>query len=212
MFQLLQVAHNRRARATNGEAPEERLAETSQVAMQASSSSAVDPATEAEAGSVYGMWVWWVGMGLTIGGEVGNFAAYGDVNTPASVVTAVGCVGVICNVVIATSFLGEPFRWRDVCGAGLVVSGVILLVAYAPQQACKLTGARFYWLLYQPAAIALLVLLVCAITVLYFQCPVSAHGTLCRLGSGGTRGRRGLCGLLRCTVGTARGGSHERIV
>ena len=34
--------------------------------------------------------VWWAGILMTVGGEVGNFAAYGDANTPASVVTAVG--------------------------------------------------------------------------------------------------------------------------
>ena len=43
--------------------------------------------------------VWWAGIILVLGGEVGNLLAYGDPNTPASVVTAVGCVGVISNAV-----------------------------------------------------------------------------------------------------------------
>jgi len=55
--------------------------------------------------SVFKMPTWWIGLFMVIGGEVGNFAAYGDPLTPASVVTAVGCVGVIANAVIATVFL-----------------------------------------------------------------------------------------------------------
>jgi drug/metabolite transporter (DMT)-like permease len=66
--------------------------------------------------------------------QVGNFVAYGDKNTPASVVTAVGCVGVIANLIISTVWLGEPFRKRDVIGGFCVVCGVLLIVVFAPQQ------------------------------------------------------------------------------
>ena len=70
---------------------------------------------------------------------------------------------------------GEPFRWRDVFGASMVVCGVLLLVAFAPQQACTLTGERFYWLLTQPGAIVLFVLVFGAILSLYFLCPKHGH-------------------------------------
>ena len=118
---------------------------------------------------------WWVGLFLVIGGEVGNFAAYGDPETPASVVTAVGCVGVIANAIIATAWLKEPFRKRDLVGVFFVVGGVILVVFFAPKQDTVLDAERFYWLLWQPWALALFVLFGIAICVLYFLIPRYGH-------------------------------------
>lgn len=54
--------------------------------------------------------VWRLGLLCMVCGEVGNLAAYADPNTPAAVVTAVGCVGVISSWFISTIFLKEPFR------------------------------------------------------------------------------------------------------
>ena len=95
------VAHNRLAAAAKKEPTPQLNPEASTIGLAESTS------TGAKVPTVYSMKTWWLGMGLTIFGEVGNFVAYGDINTPASVVTAVGCVGVISNVVIATGFLGE---------------------------------------------------------------------------------------------------------
>jgi len=125
--------------------------------------------------SVYGVPVWWFGIILTVGGEIGNFAAYGDPNTPAAVVTSVGCVGVIANSMIATLFLREPCRLRDLLGCAMVVAGVVMMVLFAPQQQCALTATRFYWLLAQPGAVALLVLLGMLIMTLSFLCPKYGH-------------------------------------
>ncbi len=50
--------------------------------------------------------VWWTGFFGMLVGEICNFVAYGDSNTPASVVTAVGCVGIIANNFISTLCLG----------------------------------------------------------------------------------------------------------
>ena len=50
--------------------------------------------------------VWWLGFFGMLAGEICNFVAYGDSNTPASVVTAVGCVGIIANNFISTVWLG----------------------------------------------------------------------------------------------------------
>ena len=50
--------------------------------------------------------VWWLGFFGMLAGEICNFVAYGDSNTPASVVTAVGCVGIIANNFISTLCLG----------------------------------------------------------------------------------------------------------
>ena len=101
--------------------------------------------------------VWWAGFFGMLVGEICNFVAYGDSNTPASVVTAVGCVGIIANNFIATLCLGEPFRKRDALGSSFVIAGVALIVVFAPNQPCPLTAGRFSWLLAQPGAILLLV-------------------------------------------------------
>ena len=50
--------------------------------------------------------VWWLGSFGMLAGEICNFVAYGDSNTPASVVTAMGCVGIIANNFISTLCLG----------------------------------------------------------------------------------------------------------
>ena len=47
--------------------------------------------------------LWWLGITLNAGGELGNLFAYGF--APASVVTPVGSVGVLCNAFLATCFL-----------------------------------------------------------------------------------------------------------
>ena len=101
--------------------------------------------------------VWWLGFFGMLAGEICNFVAYGDSNTPASVVTAVGCVGIIANNFISTVWLGEPFRKRDMLGSSFVIAGVALIVVFAPNQPCPLTAGRFSHLLAQPGAIALLV-------------------------------------------------------
>ena len=119
--------------------------------------------------------VWWLGILLTVGGEIGNFLAYGDPSTPATVVTAVGCVGVISNMFISVLFLGEPGRVRDVIGAAFVITGVIIISFFAPQQAYKLTNERFICLLGQPGAIFIIIVLGVAICTLYFLAPKLGH-------------------------------------
>jgi hypothetical protein len=47
--------------------------------------------------------LWWLGLLLNMGGEIGNMIAYGF--APASVVAPVGSVGVFFNEVIAVVFL-----------------------------------------------------------------------------------------------------------
>ena len=119
--------------------------------------------------------VWWAGILATVGGEVCNFVAYGDTNTPASVVTAVGCVGVIANAIIATFFLGEVFRRRDGLGIALVLAGVSLIVCFAPQQTRALSAPVMAEYLRAPGAITYLALLLLAITALAFLCPRVGH-------------------------------------
>jgi len=75
--------------------------------------------------------LWWVGILLNAGGEVGNMLAYGF--APASVVAPVGSVGVVVNEIIAVTFLKEPFRRRDILGLCGVICGVCLIIFGVPE-------------------------------------------------------------------------------
>jgi len=74
---------------------------------------------------------WWLGMMGIVGGEVGNVVAYGY--APAAIVTPMGAVGVLTNVIITTYVLKEPFsRWNCLGVVGVVV-GIVMVVYYAPR-------------------------------------------------------------------------------
>lgn len=73
---------------------------------------------------------WWIGILGIVGGEVGNLIAYGY--APASIVTPIGSIGVVTNVVITTFVLKEPFTARVFAGVICVVIGIVVVVLYAP--------------------------------------------------------------------------------
>jgi len=75
--------------------------------------------------------LWWLGILLTAGGEVGNLIAYGF--APAAIVAPVGSVGVLMNAFLATCCLKEPLRRRDGVGMISIIAGVVLLVLGVPQ-------------------------------------------------------------------------------
>jgi len=93
----------------------------------------VTPLAAQAAGSFTKQSIWWAGLALQIGGEVGNFAAYGDDNTPSSVVASLGCVSVIVSWLIGIFVLKEPFRPRDILAVSLVVLGVVFIIVFVPQ-------------------------------------------------------------------------------
>ena len=73
---------------------------------------------------------WWVGILGIIGGEVGNLIAYGY--APASIVTPIGSIGVVTNVIITTFVLKEPFTMKNLLGVVLVMIGIVVVVLFAP--------------------------------------------------------------------------------
>jgi len=75
---------------------------------------------------------WWVGFLMQISGEIGNLVAYGDPNTPSSVVASLGCVAVIANSLISVFFLGEACKRTDALGVVMIVVGVVLIIEYVP--------------------------------------------------------------------------------
>lgn len=130
---------------------------------------------EEERKTVFFQPVWVLGLVCMISGEVGNLLAYGDPLTPTAVVTSVGCIGVVANLVIATMFLKEPFRSRDVLGAAFVVLGVILVTIFAPNNAEPLTGEQLNSYLVQWGAIAIYIVYGFAIAYLYFAVKKIGH-------------------------------------
>jgi len=73
---------------------------------------------------------WWCGILGIIGGEVGNLIAYGY--APASIVTPIGSIGVVTNVIITTYVLKEPLTWRILLGVAFVIAGIVIVVIFAP--------------------------------------------------------------------------------
>lgn len=102
---------------------------------------------------------WWIGIVGIVGGEVGNVVAYGY--APASIVTPMGAVGVLTNVIITTYVLKEPFSaWN--CGGVLgVVGGIVMVVYYAPR-ATIILNAQTMWedLIWTPQFLAYTVIFV----------------------------------------------------
>ena len=73
---------------------------------------------------------WWIGILGIVGGEVGNLIAYGF--APAAIVTPIGSIGVVTNVIITTFVLKEPFTLKNLLGVVLVVIGIVVVVLFAP--------------------------------------------------------------------------------
>jgi len=89
-----------------------------------------DPATNKPKKPYIKLPLWWLGIILNAGGELGNLFAYGF--APASLVTPVGSVGVLCNAFLATCFLKEVLRRRDMAGMIAIIIGVVMIVLGVP--------------------------------------------------------------------------------
>jgi len=74
---------------------------------------------------------WWFGILGIIGGEVGNLIAYGY--APAAIVTPIGSIGVVTNVLITTWVLKEPLTILNIFGVLCVVAGIVIVVLFAPK-------------------------------------------------------------------------------
>ena len=81
--------------------------------------------------------IWWLGIGMMIVGETGNFLAYGF--APASIVSPLGVVALISNCLIAPLLLKEKFRIRDGVGVLIAVAGAVVVVLSASDSNPKLT-------------------------------------------------------------------------
>ncbi|EMC97190.1 hypothetical protein BAUCODRAFT_54640, partial [Baudoinia panamericana UAMH 10762] len=91
--------------------------------------------------------IWWLGIGLMVVGEAGNFLAYGF--APASIVSPLGVVALVSNCLIAPLLLGERFRWRDAVGVIIATAGCVTVVLSASDNNPKLTPDKIWELITQ---------------------------------------------------------------
>eukprot|EP00292_Cryptomonas_paramecium_P033511 CAMPEP_0113709998 /NCGR_PEP_ID=MMETSP0038_2-20120614/29901_1 /TAXON_ID=2898 /ORGANISM="Cryptomonas paramecium" /LENGTH=344 /DNA_ID=CAMNT_0000635983 /DNA_START=281 /DNA_END=1312 /DNA_ORIENTATION=- /assembly_acc=CAM_ASM_000170 len=85
---------------------------------------------------------WWFGILGIGGGEVGNLIAYGY--APAAIVTPIGAVGVLTNVLITTFILKEHISVLNMVGMLGVLGGIVLAVFYAPNSDTIFTSEGFW--------------------------------------------------------------------
>jgi len=93
--------------------------------------------------------LWWLGLSLTVIGEIGNFVAY--MFAPAALVAPLGTVTVISNAIIAPCVLKEKFRYRDVAGVLLALIGATLIIIFSPDSEKDMTSTELAEALIQPA-------------------------------------------------------------
>lgn len=88
---------------------------------------------------------WWTGLVMMFFGECGNFLAYGF--APASIVSPLGVVALVCNCVVAPLMLKEPFRKRDLFGVLVSIMGAVTVVWSAEKEETRVCLAleTFRW-------------------------------------------------------------------
>ena len=91
--------------------------------------------------------IWWLGIGMMVLGEAGNFLAYGF--APASIVSPLGVVALVSNCLIAPLLLGEQFRWRDGLGVIIAIAGAVTVVLSASDSSPELTPDKIWHLISQ---------------------------------------------------------------
>ena len=98
--------------------------------------------------------LFWVALGGTILGEVGNFTAFGFASP--TVVSPLGAVSVIANFILAVAFLHEAVLIRSIVGIVLTLCGSVIVVLYSPPTVTNLSEAEFLRLLGRTPAIVYL--------------------------------------------------------
>ncbi|XP_053169678.1 NIPA-like protein 2 isoform X2 [Hemicordylus capensis] len=87
-------------------------------------------ARQADQKSYYKSKLWWCGIVLMGIGETGNFAAYGFASV--MLIAPLGSVAVIGSAVASVLFLKGSIRPEGILGGTVTVTGIFLLVTFAP--------------------------------------------------------------------------------
>jgi drug/metabolite transporter (DMT)-like permease len=118
---------------------------------------------------------WWLGFFLMFVGECGNFLAYGF--APASIVSPLGVVALVCNCVIAPVMLKESFRGRDILGMIVSVIGAVTVVWSAEKLEIKLGPDEILDAISQTAFKVYFVATCALIVILMYLSSRSGHKT-----------------------------------
>lgn len=109
--------------------------------------------------------LFWLALAGMIGGEVGNFAAFGFCSQ--TVVSPLGAVSVIVNTVLAAVFLGEKIYGQTIIGIALTLVGSVGVVLFSPPAVGDLTCDSFVSKLASPYAYGYLIVVAVAIALLW---------------------------------------------
>lgn len=75
--------------------------------------------------------LWWAGVTMMAGGEIGNFLAYGWAS--AAIVSPLGAISVLVNAILASALLGDVMDTIGSLGCLLCVLGTTILVLTFPE-------------------------------------------------------------------------------
>ena len=117
--------------------------------------------------------LFWFSIAGMIGGEVGNFAAFGFASP--TVVSPLGAVAVIANGLLAALVLQEVLRVRNILGMALTIFGSVVVVLNAPPTTEDFSVEEFWLLLCAPSSIAYLVVLAATVVGLKLVEPTLGH-------------------------------------
>ncbi|KAF0698823.1 Aste57867_10572 [Aphanomyces stellatus] len=109
--------------------------------------------------------LWMIGLWLVIFGSLGDFAALGFI--PQTLAVPVGGSTIVANVFFAHKFLHEAFSKRDGIGTALILTGIIVVAAFADKSNGCHTLDELIHLYGQPFFVAYGVSVVVIIATLY---------------------------------------------
>lgn len=113
--------------------------------------------------------LFWCSIVGMVGGEVGNFAAFGFASP--TVVSPLGAVAVIVNGLLASLVLKELLVVRQLVGMALTIVGSVVVVVNAPPTIEEMTVEAFTALLCAPSSLVYLGLIGVSVSLLYLAEP-----------------------------------------
>ncbi|RHY29694.1 hypothetical protein DYB25_013281 [Aphanomyces astaci] len=111
--------------------------------------------------------LWMLGLWLVIFGSLGDFGALGFI--PQSLAVPVGGSTIVANVFFAHKFLHEAFSRRDGIGTALILTGIVVVAAFADKSNGCHTLDQLIALYSQPAFVVY-VAVVCVAMVVFYYC------------------------------------------
>ncbi|ETV73649.1 hypothetical protein H257_11752 [Aphanomyces astaci] len=111
--------------------------------------------------------LWMLGLWLVIFGSLGDFVALGFI--PQSLAVPVGGSTIVANVFFAHKFLHEAFSRRDGIGTALILTGIVVVAAFADKSNGCHTLDQLIALYSQPAFVVY-VAVVCVAMVVFYYC------------------------------------------